>query len=361
MQKLKEKTILVTGSAGFTLIEVLLVVAIFVILLSGAVVMLNSRVQQDDLKAKAGEIADIIGRAQNYSRSGFQGDVWGIKVLDNDSSCPADTDCLVMFKGYSYTYRNSSYDQYASLNDANSGVYIESNQENEFYFYYGSGFLSTSTEQEIVLKSNFGQSKTVRIAPSGLAYIFTCGDDKVFDAQGHAYRTIKIGSQCWMAENLNIGTMLASAATDPTDNGIIEKWCNANLEANCTATGGLYHWDELMGYVTTESDKGICPSGWHVPSDTELDTLEANYPSASDGTALKLNGSSGFNLLEANEMNTVANTYDDADLSTLWSSTDNDAAPTEAYYHYVDTPTATMAEASKAQGWGFSLRCLKNY
>lgn len=348
---------------GFTLIEVLLVVAIFVILISGAVSMLSNRVSQDDLVAKSGEIADIIGRAQNYSRTGFRGDVWGIKVLDNDTSCPADTDCLVMFKGDSYTYRDSSYDQYASLNDGKSGVYIDANQEKEFYFYYGSGFLNTSTEQEIVLKSNFGSSKTVRIAPSGLAYLFTCGDDKVFDKEGHGYRTVKIGNQCWMSENLNTGTMLASGASTPSNNSIVEKWCYGNDSSNCDSKGALYDWDEMMGYVTTAGDKGICPSGWHLPSDAEFSTLIANYPAPSAGTELKVNGSSGFNMILSGKRNNDGSgspAYFDTltGLSAFWSSTEYSAG--YAYVHYNENG-ATMSRTNNAENFGFSVRCLKDY
>jgi uncharacterized protein (TIGR02145 family)/prepilin-type N-terminal cleavage/methylation domain-containing protein len=342
---------------GFTLIEVLLVVAIFVILISGAVSMLSNRVSQDDLVAKSGEIVDIISRAQNYSRTGFRGDVWGIKVLDNDSSCPADTDCLAMFKGDSYTYRDSSYDQYASLNDDNSGVYLDANQEKEFYFYYGSGFLNTSTEQEIVLKSNFGSSKTVRIAPSGLAYLFTCGDDKVFDKEGHGYKTVKIGNQCWMAENLNTGAVLAVDSW-PSDNGVVEKWCYEDTASNCDLKGGLYDWDEIMDYGTTSGDKGICPNGWHLPSNAEFSTLIANYPAPSAGTELKVNGSSGFNMIMSGERDDGMSYDSLTSLVVFWTSTEQSAG--FAYIKYNDNG-ATMIHTDNAENWGFSVRCLKDY
>ncbi|MBU1203278.1 prepilin-type N-terminal cleavage/methylation domain-containing protein [Patescibacteria group bacterium] len=349
---------------GFTLIEVLLIVAVFVILLAGSVSLVNNRVNQEDLTYKVKQVADMVAKAQNYSMTGYRDDVWGIKVLDSDSHCADSADCVVMYKGVIYSDRDASFDQVVELSGT-TGVYLEASQVNEFYFAPSSGWLATttgtSTDQWIVLKSNFGDQKSVVVNTSGVTSIFSCGESQMFDDQGNAYDTVKIGSQCWMAQNLNIGTMLASAATDPTDNGLIEKWCNGDSSANCAVTGGLYHWDEAMGYVTTEGARGICPAGWHIPSDSQLDILEANYSSASDGTELKIGGSSGFNLLESNEMNTVTDTYDDADISALWSSTDNDAAPTEAYVHYTDTLTATMDETSNSQAWGFSIRCLKNY
>jgi len=84
------------------------------------------------------------------------------------------------------------------------------------------------------------------------------------------YSVVQIGTQCWMAQNLNVGTIITG---DPSDNGIIEKYCYANDETNCDVYGGLYKWNELMGYSTTPGIQGICPTGWHVPTDTEFTAL----------------------------------------------------------------------------------------
>jgi uncharacterized protein (TIGR02145 family) len=87
------------------------------------------------------------------------------------------------------------------------------------------------------------------------------------------YHTIQILSQCWLKENLNAGTMILGTQ-QPSDNGIIEKYCFANGEMACDAKGGLYLWEEVMQYVTNEGTQGICPPGWHVPSDEEFKILE---------------------------------------------------------------------------------------
>ncbi len=94
---------------------------------------------------------------------------------------------------------------------------------------------------------------------------------------GKTYSTVLIGTQCWMRENLNIGTLINNV-TNQTNNGIIEKYCYNDLEANCTIYGGLYQWDEMMNYTTsrtsnTSGSQGICPAGWHVPSDAEWTQL----------------------------------------------------------------------------------------
>jgi len=77
-----------------------------------------------------------------------------------------------------------------------------------------------------------------------------------------------------MAENLNVGIMVNSVNTgsshsDVSNNGVIEKYCYDNDPSYCTTYGGLYDWDEAMGYTTTEGAQGICPQGWHAPSDGE--------------------------------------------------------------------------------------------
>ena len=75
-----------------------------------------------------------------------------------------------------------------------------------------------------------------------------------------------------MKENLNIGIRI-DTSTDQSNNGVYEKFCYANKESNCDVYGGLYQWRELMQYDTTESSKGICPDGWHVPSVSEFEIL----------------------------------------------------------------------------------------
>jgi len=91
---------------------------------------------------------------------------------------------------------------------------------------------------------------------------------------GKIYKTVQIGTQCWMAENLNVGILIESSQ-EQTNNGRIEKYCYDNNEANCNVYGGLYQWNELMQYDTAEGAKGLCPDGWHIPTDAEWSTLTA--------------------------------------------------------------------------------------
>jgi uncharacterized protein (TIGR02145 family) len=95
---------------------------------------------------------------------------------------------------------------------------------------------------------------------------------------GQSYNTVQIGSQCWMKENLNVGTMVISDNTgvyhsNCSDNSIIEKYCYDNDPVNCTIYGGLYDWDEMMQYSTTPGVQGICPDDWHLPTEVEWFTM----------------------------------------------------------------------------------------
>ena len=85
------------------------------------------------------------------------------------------------------------------------------------------------------------------------------------DIDGNYYRTVKIGDQVWMAENLNTGIMIDHNCYQ-TNNGIIEKYC---YNGDCSLYGGYYSWNEMMQYYYgTMSDgiirQGICPTGWRL-------------------------------------------------------------------------------------------------
>ena len=135
--------------------------------------------------------------------------------------------------------------------------------------------------QSVVIHKNGGSKDTVAVADvDSITFLpFICGLSKVKYVD-QIYRTVPIGSQCWLKENLNVGTM-----QDPSDNGIIDKYCYNNDPANCAIYGGLYLWDEAMQYVTATGARGICPVGWHMPTLAECQTLTSTV--SNDGNSLK--------------------------------------------------------------------------
>lgn len=146
-----------------------------------------------------------------------------------------------------------------------------------------------------------------RLTGQSAAGLFRCGDNLVDDRDGQVYPTVQIGSQCWMARNLNIGKTVPDF--NQAGNGVIEKTCYDNDPQNCEVFGGLYTWYETMDGETSEGERGICPPGWQVPSRADWDQLrrflgyidagqqvkvEADHDPAWDGT-----NSSGFSALPA--------------------------------------------------------------
>ena len=112
----------------------------------------------------------------------------------------------------------------------------------------------------------------------------TPGSDLTDSRDGKVYKTAQIGSQLWMAENLNVGIKV-SDAVGQSDNGVIEKYSYDNDESNSDVYGGLYLWDEMMQY-TEISNQGVCPDGWHVSSDEEWQKLEM-FLGMADTTVVK--------------------------------------------------------------------------
>lgn len=100
------------------------------------------------------------------------------------------------------------------------------------------------------------------------------------DRDGNFYRAVVIGSQIWMAENLNVGNLIMLDNVNwPQDDGIIEKFCYDNLESNCDIYGGLYTWSELTNHTSPDTAiigtiQGICPDRWHIPTEEDFSTLE---------------------------------------------------------------------------------------
>lgn len=121
-----------------------------------------------------------------------------------------------------------------------------------------------------------------------------CGKPFTDTRDSKVYRTLLIGSQCWMKENLNIGT-LVSGTVNQGNNGTIEKYCYDDLESNCDIYGGFYQWGEAMAYAAESNTnpsgrKGICPDGWHMPSDVEWCQLNSYLDTTYNCSAWSWNG-----------------------------------------------------------------------
>ena len=167
---------------------------------------------------------------------------------------------------------------------------------------------------------------------------------------GKTYKTVKIGSQIWMAENLNYRTR--------------DSYCYEDKISNCDKYGRLYTWDAAIT---------ACPSGWHLPSHAEWETLVTAVGGESGaGTKLKStsgwlkdgNGSDsfGFSALPAGERNlSPAGSGPEAytpvgHIACFWSSTDKGRHYTELFAERDDVWIYNPDD----RGRGKSVRCLKD-
>ena len=171
------------------------------------------------------------------------------------------------------------------------------------------------------------------------------------------YEVVQIGTQCWMAENLQYGEMITSGSA--ADNGMVEKYCYNNNEDNCDEYGGLYQWDEMMQYTHVEEVGGICPDGWHIPSETEwhrlVDYLGGNFKA---GKRLKSGGTSGFEAMLSGTRN-VSSGYEGLDLKGYyWSSTELNGD--EALQVHFDDNLDGVYYNFKDKRRANSIRCIKN-
>jgi len=210
---------------------------------------------------------------------------------------------------------------------------------------------------------------------------FTCGDTLLDIRDGKKYTTVLIGTQCWMKQNLNYGKTVSSFTSavthsDMFNNSIPEKYAPNGDSTQLPQYGGLYEWDELMNYSTVAGGQGLCPANWHVPTDTEWQTMIG----AAGGTLITSNGGYGGNKLKAigegfgagagtNSSGFSAKAAGDRDAfgifygltlrSIFWTSTQNTGG--SAFQFTLWAENDTIAHGGNAQKiTGFSCRCVRN-
>ncbi|MDP4267247.1 MAG: FISUMP domain-containing protein [Bacteroidota bacterium] len=174
---------------------------------------------------------------------------------------------------------------------------------------------------------------------------------------GNIYKTITIGNQTWMIQNLNYN--------------ISGSWCYNNSNANCSIYGRLYDWNTLIQGGTTSNNipsgvQGICPNGWHIPSNSEWNILFSNLGGISvAGGKMKIEGtifwatpnksadnSSEFTLLPSGYRMADTRCGNLGYISYLWSAT---GSLFEVYFD-----NAAIFSATPKEGEGYAVRCLKD-
>lgn len=147
---------------------------------------------------------------------------------------------------------------------------------------------------------------------------------------------------------------------------MIEKYCYGDQESNCSIYSGLYQWNEAMQYVNTEGAQGICPAGWHLPTDTAWCTMTQFIDSTVNCTDLgesgtdagaKMKSTSGW-YNEGNGTNTSGYFYYLTQHAYFWSSSQYDVA--SAWNRALTFTRACVHRSSSYKEYGFTVRCIRD-
>jgi uncharacterized protein (TIGR02145 family) len=208
----------------------------------------------------------------------------------------------------------------------------------------------TYTYTNVALCSANAHSYLHTFLPSNLP----CGLPLTDIRDNKTYATVQIGSQCWMAEDLNYGYTI-DESTNQRDNCIPEKY----IRNSSSVIHNYYQWDELMQYDEIVSTQGLCPPAWHVPTEADWNTLFANYTNnAFAGSPLKYSGFSGFDAL-VNGARHLNQAWDYSGFAGFfWSSTAHGAL--KAWGHGMNDVDPSVSAYPALRNNAFSVRCIRD-
>ena len=226
---------------------------------------------------------------------------------------------------------------------------------------------------------------------------FSCGTSRMFDADGHTYETVQIGTQCWTKANLHSakdrngnvfinGNAASSGDFDANNDSVVyiptqETWNanNSSVTYNNSIFGYFYNW---------KAANLVCPAGWHLPTNEEWATLtdyvgnQSAYvcgigtagiakaladtttawksfedDSCAPGYAPSSNNATGFGAVPAG-YNYGSDFHDFGNYANFWSSTEYNGPYVYTYSLYYDY--AYVGNYSNGKNLGFSVRCLRD-
>lgn len=386
-------------SSGFTLIELLIVIAILAILATVTLLVINPA-QMIKQTRDSNRIAELnqINKALLIFQS-FGGSSMGThtKVYVSIPSAQADcSDLGLPALGGGYTYVCSNSTNYrkidgtgwipadlTSVQSSAGSLFFAlpidpiNTVANGYYYTYipGSWALSATMESDKYITANAatdGGSSSTR---------FEAGNEISLNANldfcptsvtyaGKTYTTVAIGTQCWFAQNLDNDDGCSSIEwVNSTDVG----WCGYYTGGPFANEGLLYQWSAAMDGSTDAGAQGLCPTGWHIPTDAQWKILVEGQATAGcevstgaqcspAGThlsnyTLNHDNSSGFSgMLAGFRFNTGAINYRSTD-GIIWSSTSSGG---NAWSRHLYSTSAAVARGADSKAWAWSVRCLKD-
>lgn len=210
-----------------------------------------------------------------------------------------------------------------------------------------------------------------------------CGNP--LEYQGYDYETVQIGEQCWFAENLRSGTYQNGDAIPSSLNDNDWKWTTSGALAlygedfgcesyspdfdACDPTQSLNEYGRLYNWHAVDDARGLCPNGWHVPSDSEWTIMtdeiggpyhaplrmKTTYGWYDEGNGTNLSGFSGLpGGLRHYDEGAFAHA---GQFAWFWSSTPHDYF---SWYRALSWATGLIERHYGYRENGFSVRCLKD-
>ena len=193
--------------------------------------------------------------------------------------------------------------------------------------------------------------------------------------QSYRYETVAIGGQCWFAENLR-STEYRNGDPIPTGSDIVGGWSStsdgactvydegsANESQNLSDYGRLYNW-----YAVTDDERGLCPSGWHVPTQGEYTELKhflggsfiaggAMKASSTDSPGWDGTNSSGFSALPGGFRGSDGVFNGVGSYAYFWSSSPSDSL---AWNRFLFSNFDDTYQGNSYRRSGYAVRCLRN-
>ena len=226
-------------------------------------------------------------------------------------------------------------------------------------------------------------------------HAFTCGD--TLNYQGYGYVTVLIGGQCWFAENLRsenyrngdaIPSNLSGSEWNTTSSGAVTVYGEGSSQCYnyspdgdaCDEAWSLIEYGRLYNWFAVDDSRGLCPSGWHVPTDGEWMTMEmalgmsgsevidTGWRGTDQGTQMKTdygwinpgNGtnSSGFSGLPGGIRAHHNSRFYAGGADGLWWSSSSDGS--DAWSRLLSSDYDNVSRGGSSPLSGFSVRCIKD-
>ena len=344
------------------------------------------------------------GGANMYKNYYYKYNGLSVRCLRNGSGNPPNAPT-----GVNATLSGSQIQvSWSSVSNATSYKVYRSSSANGSYtligsptniYYYDTNPLTGYNYYKVKAVNNAGESAFSSVAScnySGSTDGQPCsGTPTVTDVDNNVYNTVQIGQQCWMAENLRTtkyadGTVIPLGGST-TSTTTAYRYRPNNLSSNVSTYGYLYNWKAVMRNNNSSSAnpsgvQGVCPTGWHVPSDAEWTQLtdyvgsQSGYQCSSSsiyiGKALasttgwetstlicsvgnnqSTNNVTGFNARPAGQ-NDGSGYYDFGSMARFWSSTQ--ASGSNAHIRYLYCIYNGVYSYDYNKSYAFSVRCLRN-